>query len=602
MRRLTTLIILVFLVSTAVPASSYDIDSKTTVVVHSNYELLGVLYYLAYGSQDPFIIYRGQYLHDVESWFGQYQNHKAVEMLKEYLADANSISERDYKLLYLDQVALSLPAGMQVGVSQSQVEALARFLDVDVGWMSEFLTALKDFAEKTDFMEFYNSHKEFYQEDIELYADALELLPPKDFMGRYMDLTEIEFRFVHSYLVAFHAHAYRPRGVYGLAGIQPLVRRVPQRTLWSYRTARDTMFGLSLNKDYLDNPGLDRLNYLGMVYHELGHDISNPTLNFYDYLPRELSYLESTIEDDMPYLAVYDIHFWGDYGMIYEGFADGWEDFAIMNVDPEYAELAMWMQRGWGEFWIDDMIELYEKYANESAQNNRDIRMYIQNIAEELKERIPEKNASILYQQRVPVTPLRAFDKGAVTGKVVVVYGTQNPDPKGTEYDRETAELIADNLKTFYSQWNGSVEIVVKADVNVTEDELGENLVLVGGPAANSVVAEMQEHFPLRFVKEGDYWVIEHGTNWSVDSFIITENESDPVLKGQLDLSDDLTAALLLAVRNPNNPENYIVWIAGADRYGTRLFRNPTYYLSSYEIFTGKEMEIGFYVQPLASP
>ncbi|NJE75866.1 DUF4932 domain-containing protein [Thermococcus sp. ES12] len=601
MKRLVALIIVFFLASTAIPAGAYSLDSQTTVAIPQNYELLGIVYYLAYGPQDPFVTYRGQYLNDVESWFGRYRNHEVVRMLREYLTGANSISERDYRLLYLDQVALSLPPGMQVGVPPSQIKNLAWFLGVDTEWMSEFLTALRDFAEETDFSEFYSLHEAYYQKDIDLYAGALQLLPPKDFMGRYMDLTGIEFKFLHPYLVAFHAHAYRPRGVYGLAGIQPLVRRIPQRTLWSLKTARDTMFGLPLNRDCLNNPGLDRLNYLGMVYHELGHDISTRELNLYDSLPEELSYLESTIEEDMPYLAVYDIHFWGDYGMVYEGFADGWEDFAIANVDPEYAELAMWMQRGWGEFWIDEMVELYRKYANESVRNNGDIRMYIQEIAEELKKKVPEENAPVLYQKRVPVTPLRAFDRGAITGKVVVVYGTQNPDPEGTEYDRETAELIANNLKTFYSQWNGSVEIVVKADVNVTDDELGENLVLVGGPAANSIVAEMQEHFPLRFVKEGDYWVIEHNTNWSVDSFIITENESDPVLKGRLDLSDDLTAALLLAVRNPDDPENYIVWIAGADRYGTRLFRNPTYYLSSYEVFTGKEIEMGFYVQPLAS-
>lgn len=359
------------------------------------------------------------------------------------------------------------------------------------------------------------------------------------------------------------------------------------------------MFGLPLNRDYVNNTGLDELVYLGFVYHELGHDITLPGLysNYGDTY--SLAYLEDTIEEDMPYLARYDIHFWDRTGMIYEGFADGWLDFALSSVDPDYAALAVWLQRAWGEFWIDDIVELYGKYANKSVQYGTDIQRYVPDMVKELGERIPEENASLLYQQRVPVTPLRAFDRGAVTGKVVVIYGTQNPDPTGSEYDRETAELIADNLRTFYSQWDGSVEIVVKADVNVTGDELGENLVLVGGPAANSVVAGMQEHFPLRFVKEGNYWVIEHGTNWSVGSFIITENEGDPVVKGRLDLSDDPTAALLIAVRNPNNPENYIVWIAGADRYGTRLFRNPTYYLSSYEIFTGKEIEIGFYVQPL---
>ncbi|WP_297069211.1 hypothetical protein [Thermococcus sp.] len=41
--------------------------------------------------------------------------------------------------------------------------------------------------------------------------------------------------------------------------------------------------------------------------------------------------------------------------------------------------------------------------------------------------------------------------------------------------------------------------------------------------------------------------------------------------------------------------------MAGANRYLTRLFTNPMYYLSSYEVYDGKEVQIGFYVQPLAS-
>ncbi len=56
-----------------------------------------------------------------------------------------------------------------------------------------------------------------------------------------------------------------------------------------------------------------------------------------------------------------------------------------------------------------------------------------------------------------------------------------------------------------------------------------------------------------------------------------------------------------MAVRNLNDPENYIVWVAGEDRDLTALFQNPTYYLSSYEVWSEKGIEMAFYVQPLAS-
>ncbi|NJE61080.1 DUF4932 domain-containing protein [Thermococcus sp. 21S7] len=584
-----TILILLLVPLTIPETSAVKIDTNVSVEINPNAELLGIVYYLAFG-KDPFVVDRGSYLTEVEDHFGKFRDSKAVLLLKSYISRGRSVPEKDYLLMGIEYYLLLC----------SDPPELEPMTTLGYPWFeNEFLPALREFARESDFMGFYDSHMDYYREDLRIYENALKMLPPDEFMARNAGVRNVTYEFLHPYLVAVHGHSFSPAingtEIWGAGGMLPLVRRTPQRTLWSCKTARDTMFGLPLNRDYLVNEGLNELLYLAFVYHELGHDVTVPALNSYRNLS-SLPYLTDVIRRDMPYLAVYDIHFWDDYGMIYEGFADGWEDFAMGHVDPEYAEVEMWMQRGWGEFWIDEMVELYGKYANKSVHYGVDIQRYIPNMAKELRERVPEENASLLYQQRVPVTPLRAFDRGAVTGKVVVVYGTQNPDPKGAEYDRETAELIADNLRTFYSQWNGSVEIVVKADVNVTEDELGENLVLVGGPAANSVVAEMQEHFPLRFVKEGNYWVIEHSPNWSADSFIITENESDPVVKGQLNLSDSPTATLLLAVRNPNNPENYIVWIAGADRYGTRLFRNPTYYLSSYEIFTGKGIEMGFYV------
>ncbi|WP_258084492.1 hypothetical protein [Thermococcus thermotolerans] len=594
MKRLVALIIALAVTASAVPSAAYEITPGVSVGISPNSELLSVVYYLAFGRDDPFVIHRGGYLDEVDAWFGPYRNHPAVTMLREHLQNATSISDRDRMLYYLEADLLQC-------TEPPELRQWAGFYDP---WTSEYLGVLRDFAKKSNFMEFYRQHEDYYAEDINVYKGALEQLPPDDFMGDYIDVSNVRFEFQHPFLVAIHGHSFSPvrdgTQIYGAGGMVPLVRRDPQRTLWSHKTARDTVFGLPLNRDYINNTGLDRLIYLSFVYHELGHDTTVPGLNRYYEDTYSLHYLEDTIEGDMPYLATYDIHFWWDTMMIYEGFADGWADFALLHVDPDYSALAMWMQRGWGEFWIDDVLRIYEKYATLSQKNGVSIEEYVDDMLAELRKSVPPEVAEDMYQQRVPVTPLRAFDRGAVTGKVVVVYGTQNPDPRGTEYDRETAELIADNLRTFYSQWNGSVEIVVKADVNVTEDELGENLVLVGGPAANSVVAEMQEHFPLRFVKEGGHWVVEHGTNWSVESFIITENESDPVMKGRLDLSDDHNASLLVAVRNPSNPANYIVWIAGADRYGTRLFRNPTYYLSSYEIFTGKEIEMGFYVQPLS--
>jgi len=52
-------------------------------------------------------------------------------------------------------------------------------------------------------------------------------------------------------------------------------------------------------------------------------------------------------------------------------------------------------------------------------------------------------------------------------------------------------------------------------------------------------------------------------------------------------------ASALMAIWNPYNESNYLVGVAGENRNLTALFTNPACYLSSYEIYTGKELEMG---------
>ncbi len=81
--------------------------------------------------------------------------------------------------------------------------------------------------------------------------------------------------------------------------------------------------------------------------------------------------------------------------MIYEGgFADGWADFALSNVDPDYVSLSLWLQRGgWGgEFWMGDMVELYWKYAGGmSRENGVPIGDYVGDMLDDLSSRIPPR-------------------------------------------------------------------------------------------------------------------------------------------------------------------------------------------------------------------
>ncbi len=282
MRRLGVLIILALLITALSPGvTGTNVTGKVSVEINPpNSELLSIVYYLAFGRNDPFIIERGGYLDDVDRYFGPYRNHPAVGMLRDYLGgNSESVSERDMRLYYLEDELLLCtkppelnPGGENIGGDR---------------WTLDFIRALRDFAERSHFMEFYESHRGgYYDEDLRIYEGALSLLPPlMSSWGPYLDLSNVRFEFKHPpFLVAVHGHSFNPVKdgvqVYGAGGMVPLVRRDAQRTLWSYRTARDTMFGLPLNRDYLNNTGLDRLIYLSFVYHELGHDVTVPRPRF----------------------------------------------------------------------------------------------------------------------------------------------------------------------------------------------------------------------------------------------------------------------------------------------------------------------------------
>ncbi len=579
------------LILSVVPVSALQVSQRVSVEINPNAELLGVVYYLAFGRGDPFVIDRGHYLEDVDEWFGNYSDHRVVGLLREFLSNL-SIPQRDYRLMVLEYYHLlcSNPPELRPEVS------------LDFPWFEEvFLPTLRDFAEKTDFMAFYSSHRADYTEDLKIYRGALELLPPDSFMANYSGFSKVEYRFEHPFLVAVHGHSFNPvingTQIWGAGGMLPLVRRTPQRTLWSYKTARDTMFGLPINRDFINSTRLDELLYIGFIYHELGHDITVPVLQANEDLLENLTYLQKAIEEDMPYLARYDIHFWSKDGMLYEGFADAWEDFALAHVDPVYAFLEMEMQKAWGEFWIEELFygvqDCTLKVITMEVSN---FSACVPELLRELKRFASPDNASEVYAREVPVTPLRAFDRGAQAGRVIVVYGTQNPDPSGNEYDRETAEKMADNLGAFYSLWPGKVRVEVKADKEVEPSELGENLVIVGGPVANSLAEKMQAYFPFQFRKISGNWYLWRNESWREEwkpaYFLLRANST---LQGYFGFVDNVS--VIATIRNPYNPENYVVWIAGTDRKLTALFQNPTYYLSSYEVWNKEGIEIGFYVQ-----
>ncbi|ASJ02721.1 hypothetical protein A3L09_05360 [Thermococcus profundus] len=589
-----------------VESGTVYVDENVKVQIHPNEELLGIVYYLAFGN-DTFVIDRGDYINEVEAHFGKYRNSTAVIVLKDYLSRFDSIYQRDAYLATIEATLLLCSEPPELKMSEEEEDASGDYLDYLNWFKNKFLPALREFANETNFTEFYRTHQDYYMEDLRVYKGALSLLPPDEFMEEYAGVSNVTYVFLHPYLVAIHGHNWmnteNNRTVWGAAGFLPLVRRTPQRTVWSYKTARDTMMGLPLNRDLINSTGLDELLYLTFIYHELGHDITLPAL----YLSNveEYEYLQDVIAEDMEYLAKYDLHFWNPIGMIYEGFADAWADYATSHVNHNYTLLAMQMQKAWGEFWIERLYNEIQSCALEVKSGElKNISLCVPRALESLEEFASPENVTEVYNLEVPVTPLRAIDRGWMGNRVVVIYGTANLSPTERENIKSFADEVAETLREFYRKGGGIDDVVVKPDVNVTPADLSSYLVLIGTPSTNRIVDIFDDYFPVRLEKAGGEWRVVRGNN--VTSFLLLDEESPlravygntSVAAGGLKEVEE--AALLMASVNPYNTDHYVVWISGTDENLIQLFKNPTYYLSSYEIWTPGAIEVGFYNKPLA--
>jgi len=153
-------------------------------------------------------------------------------------------------------------------------------------------------------------------------------------------------------------------------------------------------------------------------------------------------------------------------------------------------------------------------------------------------------------------------------------------------------------LKSFIWYYGSSPEIIVKADVNLTDDDLKENLILIGGPVANNITRGLNDQLPITFVHNGDGWSLKRNPSAVKDfnAFLIT-NENIMELSLNSTIPYDESMGVLQTIRNPWNERNFIIVLAGLTRYGTRSISKNLDFTASYKIFGGNHTELGFYKQ-----
>ena len=545
-KKLYVYLILLLLILWLINAASNDLP-EITVRVPPNFELLAVVYTLA--AENPFPANQ-EYFDDLMEYFRDYKDHEVVKRMKQRLSISGSSPAENFFFAYQwGLLHVSDPPEMK--------------------WDSqdEFIDLLRDFAVETDFMKFYNEHQNYYQEFYDfLYENtAIKEIPLlfNEFFG--VSMSEMHIESSYSYIPCRPNARWKGKKDGSIIGY----------------------FFMSGCYSPKDNSGKETIildwNYL--MLHEFGHSTVDMLENR-GKMHQTFSYILDPAKLDMRYGWEYITI---DHSYI--------EPFVAWSLDQIYGE-------SWGELYVSHDCAMGMHICphiygliKTDYMPNRDkyptFDSYIPHLLEKLKEIVTPYTTKDYYEKTMYTSVLRGFLGNNRENKILIIYGTQNPDPTGTEHDKKFAEE--------FTQWflPLGIEPTVVADIDVTEEDLSQyNFLLIGGPVANKITKELNENLPIKFENKDGRWGIVH--NLPPDTLTFSGFYDELVKSIEKERYEDPNIGVMEAFSNPYNEEKYGVLIAGNAREGTdntvKIKLGASWFAVSYQINDSEKIyEQGFY-------
>ena len=132
--------------------------------------------------------------------------------------------------------------------------------------------------------------------------------------------------------------------------------------------------------------------------------------------------------------------------------------------------------------------------------------------------------------------------------KASIIVGS--PDPHGPEKARSRDGFYGIDLALFLGTYlNYIPQLNVKLDTETRQEDLQNNLILIGGPVVNTITEKINNTLPIKFIKK---------ENWMLHSTI-----------SKKDYHSD-TIGIITKIKSPFNPKKSILLIAGKRNTGTR--------------------------------
>lgn len=544
-----SLILCFLLLISQTPLIKAEEQPQVVVEVNPNLELFAVVYILAFNGSDEFIIAPQSYVKDVLTYFAPYKDHPAVYLMREtfpkdlpwHLRDTSirQWSDQLFRMKYLGNESDELLSGL--------------------------LRELIHFAKEANFMDFYKLHRNDYEQAVNQSKMALK---PKYVLrlDALFNRSYQSYRVELSYSLAIHDHA-----------------AILNNT--AYYIGHAVHINSSQANFY----------YAWVGIHEFAHTFVDPIIYKHAQELLSVDYYLKAVKNEWAY-ASYDGHFYTNYGYIEENLVEAVANYVLLSDYPAFSKWRILQDAAVGYPLVGDFLSDIEKM-------NKTLDVYISQLPEHMKNWATSNNVTKYFWERTPITGFLALDRSYKMGRIVIVYGTQNPDKDGIEYDRQTAFELKEKLENSvaWGKYSTKPIITVKSDKELTEDDLRQNLILIGGPVANEITKKVSPELPLNFVFSEKRWEIRKNLS-NVQEFYAFHffNGSVVQILANSTVPYGYPLQIFEVIRNPWNRSNFIMVLAGIDRYCTRkiargmLVEKPI----SYLVESGDYVESGFYMQP----
>ena len=140
-------------------------------------------------------------------------------------------------------------------------------------------------------------------------------------------------------------------------------------------------------------------------------------------------------------------------------------------------------------------------------------------------------------------------------GKFNAIFVIGSPEPHGPTKERGHDGVYATNLALFFGTFlNYIPENCVKLDIELREGDLKNNLILIGGPSVNSVIAKINSKLPIKFGK------VKYKNNF-YDSFYSDISEKT---------YSDENYGIVVKIKNPFDKKKSILVVGGRRFKGTQ--------------------------------